>query len=72
MLEQKNQFVKYALSRCVAAMVPEVDRLEYHLHDQDEAVIIRLQSGGLRRVDVTGLDLQQTTQAVLDRLGECA
>lgn len=67
MFEQKTQFVKYALSRCVAAMVPEVARLEYHLHDQDEAVIIRL-----RRVDVTGLDLQQTTQAVLDRLGECA
>lgn len=72
MLKKKTQFVKHDLSRCVAAMIPEVARLEYHLHGQDEVVIIRLRSGDLRRVDVTGLDLRQTTQAVLVRLGDCA
>lgn len=70
-MAEKQLFIKHELSRCVAAMVPEVMRLEYHVHDRDEVVIIRL-TDGTRRVDVTGMDLQQTTQAVLDRLGECA
>lgn len=61
--------MKHDLRRCIAAIVPKVARLEYHLHDQDEVVIIRLRSGDRRRVGVTGLDLQQTPQAVLDRLG---
>jgi len=72
MLENKVLFVKQSLSRCVADMIPEVERLEYCIQDQDEAVLIRLRNGETRRVDVTGLDLQQTTQAVLERLEECA
>ncbi len=72
MLDCKVRFVNQSLSRCVADMIPEVARLEYRIQDQDEAVLIRLRSGETRQVDVTGLDLQQTTQAVLERLEECA
>lgn len=72
MLDYKARFVNQSLSRCVADMIPEVARLEYRIQDLDEAVLIRLQNGETRQVDVTGLDLQQTTQAVLERLEECA
>ena len=42
-------------------MCPGVVRLEYHLHDNgDEVSIIRCSDGSTRRVDVTGLNLQQS------------
>lgn len=49
-------------------------RLEYHLHDNgDEVAIIRCANGATRRVDVTGLDLQESVEAVLAELnGEVA
>ena len=55
-------------------MCPGVVRLEYHLHDDgDEVAIIRSADGSTRRVDVTGLDLQESVAAILAELnGEVA
>lgn len=64
--ETKKRFVTCTLSRCVAAMYPRVCRLEYHLHDNgDEVVVIRCMDGYTARVDVTGLELRATVDAVL-------
>lgn len=42
MIEQKKAFISRTFSRCVAEMCPGIVRLEYHLHDNgDEVVIIR-------------------------------
>lgn len=70
----KKDFVSKTLSRCVAAMYPRVACLEYHLHDGvDEVIIIRCVNGYTKRIDVTGLDLRQTTDAVLAEFdGEAA
>ena len=66
MIEQKKAFISCKFSRCVAEMCPGIVRLEYHLHDNgDEVVIIRCVDGSTRRVDVTGLDLQQSVEAIL-------
>ena len=71
MLDQKKNFIAKTFSRCVAEMCPEVVRLEYHLHDNgDEVVIIRCANGSTRRVDVTGLDLQQSVEAILAVLNQ--
>lgn len=65
-LEQKKAFISRTFSRCVAEMCPGIVRLEYHLHDNgDEVVIIRCVDGSTRRVDVTGLDLQQSVETIL-------
>lgn len=70
----KKEFVCKTLSRCVAAMYPRVARLEYHLHDGgDEIIIVRCVNGYTRRISVTGMDLRQTTDAVLAEFdGEAA
>ena len=68
--EAKKNFVNQTLSRCVAAMYPRVIRLEYQLHEndgaQEELVMIQCADGYVRRVGVTGLDLRETTDAVLE------
>ena len=70
-LEQKKAFISRTFSRCVAEMFPGIVRLEYHLHDNgDEVVIIRCVDGSTRRVDVTGLDLQQSVEAILAVLNQ--
>ena len=73
-LDQKKNFISKTFSRCVAEMCPGVVRLEYHLHDNgDEVIIIRCANGSTRRVDVTGLDLQESVAAILAELnGEVA
>ena len=57
--ERKKDFVNHALSRCVAAMYPNVCRVAYHTRDTDEGLretaMIYLAGGYFRRVDVTGL-----------------
>ena len=60
-LNVKKNFLSRTFSRCVAEMCPGIVKLEYHFHDNsDEVVIIRCVDGSTRRVDVTGLDLQQS------------
>lgn len=69
MLDQKKNFIAKTFSRCVAEMCPEVVRLEYHLHDNgDEVVIIRCVNGSTRRVNVTGLELQESVETILEEL----
>lgn len=70
----KRNFLSRTFSRCLAEMCPGVVRLEYHLHDNgDEASIIRCSDGSTRRVDVTGLNLQQSVEIILETLnGEVA
>lgn len=70
----KRNFLSRTFSRCLAEMCPGVVRLEYHLHDDgDEVVIIRCVDGSTRRVDVTGRDLQRSVEAILETLnGEVA
>lgn len=36
--ERKKDFVNHALSRCVAAMYPNVCRVAYHIRDTDEGL----------------------------------
>ena len=73
-LNDKKTFLAHDFSRCVAKMCPGVVRLEYHLHDNgDEVSIIRCSDGSTRRVDVTGLNLQQSVEIILETLnGEVA
>lgn len=61
----KRNFLSRTFSRCL---------LEYHLHDNgDEVSIIRCSDGSTRRVDVTGLNLQQSVEIILETLnGEVA
>lgn len=70
----KRNFLSRTFSRCLAEMCPGVVRLEYHAHDNgDEVVIICCVDGSTRRVDVTGLNLQQSVEAILGSLnGEVA
>lgn len=69
MLDQKKNFIAKTFSRCVAEMCPGVVRLEYHLHDNgDEVVIIRCANGSTRRVNVTGLELQESVETILKEL----
>lgn len=74
MFDVKKNFLSRTFSRCLAEMCPGVVRLEYHLHDDgDEVAIIRCADGSTRRVDVTGLDLQESVEAILSELnGEVA
>ena len=66
----KKNFIARTFSRCVAEMCPGVVRLEYHAHDNgDEVVLIRCADGTTRRVDVTGLELRQSVDAILAELG---
>ena len=70
-LNVKKNFLSRTFSRYVAEMCPGIVRLEYHLHDNgDEVVIIRCVDGSTRRVDVTGLDLQQSVEAILAVLNQ--
>lgn len=73
-LDVKKNFLSRTLSRCLAEMCPGVVRPEYHLHDDgDEVAIIRSADGNTRRVDVTGLDLQESVNTILTELnGEVA
>ena len=70
----KRNFLSRTFSRCLAEMCPGVVRLEDHLHDNgDEVSIIRCSDGSTRRVDVTGLNLQQSVEIILETLnGEVA
>lgn len=70
----KKNFLSRTFSRCLAEMCPGVVRLEYHAHDNgDEVAIIRCIDGSTRRVDVTGLNLQQSVEIILETLnGEVA
>nr|WP_325302292.1 hypothetical protein [uncultured Dysosmobacter sp.] len=68
--ETKKNFVRQTWSRCVCEMFPGVVRVEYHLHDDgSEVAVIRYDTGYLWRVDVTGLALHETAQAILAALG---
>lgn len=68
-LDVNKNFLSRTFSRCLAEMCPGVVRLEYHLHDDgDEVVIIRSADGNTRRVDDTGLDLQESVNAILAEL----
>ena len=68
-LREQEEFCAADLSRCVCEMFPSVVRVEYHIHaDGSEVAVIRYDSGFLRRVDVTGLELYETAQAILDAL----
>lgn len=73
-LDVKKNFLSRTFSRCLAEMCPGVVRLEYHAHDNgDEVAIIRCIDGSTRRVDVTGLNLQQFVEIILETLnGEVA
>lgn len=65
-LNVKKSFLSRTFSRYVAEMCPGIVKLEYHFHDNsDEVVIIRCVDGSTRRVDVTGLDLQQSVETIL-------
>ena len=67
--DSKKDFLSKRFSRCLAEMCPGVVRLEYHLHDDgDEVAVIRCADGSIRRVDVTGLNLQESVEAVLAEL----
>ena len=72
--ERKREFVNHAMSRCVAAMYPNVCRLAYHAEDDGgqmaETVVIHCAGGYSRRVDVTGLGLPATLDAVLAEFRE--
>ena len=71
--ETKRRFVSEILSRRVAELWPSVRCLEYLNNDNgDEVAIIHLADGTTRRVDVTGLELQDCVQAILARLEEVA
>ena len=74
--ERKKAFVNHALSRCVATVYPSVCRVAYHVHETDEGLretaVIHLAGGYSRRVDVTGLDLPATLDAVLAVFREAA
>ena len=71
--EVKHRFVSETLSRRVSELWPNVRCLEYRLHiSGDEVAIIHLVDGTTRRVDVTGLELQDCVQAILARLEEVA
>ena len=74
--ERKKDFINHALSRCVAAMYPNVCRLSYAItedgYDIWERVMIHLAGGYSRRVDVTGLDLRETLDTVLAAFEEAA
>lgn len=68
-LDVKKNFLSRTFSRCLAEMCPGVVRLEYHLHDDgNEVAIILSADGNTRRVDVTGLDLQESVNAILAEL----
>ncbi|MUU13078.1 MAG: hypothetical protein EP146_18310 [Oscillibacter sp.] len=75
MYERKKDFVNHALSRCVAAMYPNVPGGLPH-PDTDEGLretaMIYLAGGYSRRVDVTGMDLPATLDAVLAVFREAA
>ena len=73
-MTDKRRFIGITFSRCVAEMCPGVVRLEYHLHDNgDEVVISRCANGSTHRVDVTRLNLQESVAAILAELnGEVA
>ena len=58
-LNVKKNFLSRTFSRCVAEMCPGIVKLEYHFHDNSDEVVIT------RRVDVTGLDLQQSVETIL-------
>lgn len=65
----KKNFLSKNFSNCLAEMCPGVVRLEYQLHDDgDEDVIIRCADGSSHRVDVTGLELWQSVNAILAEL----
>ena len=67
--ERKRDFINHSMSRCVAAMYPNVCRVDYRIRETDEGLretaMIYLAGGYSRRVDVTGLDLPTTLDAVL-------
>lgn len=72
--EAKKDFVDHAMSRCIAAMYPQVCRTEYRVRvdigEPEEWVVLRLAGGYSRRVDVTAMDLRETMDAVLAAFGE--
>ena len=74
--ETKKDFVDHAMSRCIAAMYPQVCRAEYCLRvdigEPEEWVVLRLAGGYSRRVDVTGMDLRETLDTVLAAFEEAA
>ena len=75
--ETKKNFITHSLSRCVTDMYPRVCRVEYSIHADgasglEEVAIIRCEGGYSRRVDITGLDLRETADAVLAEFNEAA
>lgn len=68
-LDVKKNFLSKSFSNCLAEMCPGVVRLEYQLHDDgNEDVIIRCTDGSSRLVDVTGMELWQSVNAILAEL----
>lgn len=67
----KKNFLSKNFSNCLAEMCPGVVRLEYQLHnDGNENVIIRCTDGSSRLVDVTGMELWQSVNAILAELNQ--
>lgn len=73
-LNDKKNFLTRTFSRCLEEMCPGVFQLKYDLeYDSREVAIIICEDGLVRRVDVTGLDLQESVAAILEELnGEVA
>ena len=71
---RKRNFVRRDLGRFVCGLFLEVSALDFRIQDDDsltcgkEQVKISLRNGNLIFVDVTGMDLLETTRAVLDVL----
>lgn len=73
-LNDKKNFLTRTFSRCLEEMCPGVFQLKYDLeYDSREVAIIICEDGSVRRVDVTGLNLQESVAAILAELnGEVA
>lgn len=73
-LNDKKNFLTRTFSRCLEEMCPGVFQLKYDLeYDRSEVAVIICTDGSVRRVDVTGLDLQESVAAILAELnGEVA
>ena len=71
---RKRNFVRRDLGRFVCGLFLEVRAMDFRIQDDDsltcgkEQVKISLSNGNLIFVDVTGMDLLETTRAVLDVL----
>lgn len=73
-LNDKKNVLCRTFSRCLAEMCPGVFQLKFDLeYDGREVASIICEDGTTRRVDVTGMELWQSVNAILAELnGEVA